>query len=64
MKSMVHLGHDLNLRVIAEGVETEQQLWHLQKEACDEIQGFFYYKPLPPDFDWKTLLAPKSSQLS
>ncbi len=39
------LGHE----VIAEGVETEGQLRFLEKIGCDEIQGYFYSKPLPPD---------------
>lgn len=48
IKSIIHMSHSLNMKVIAEGVETEEQLLFLQKEKCDEIQGFYYSKPLHP----------------
>lgn len=43
---MIHLAKRLGLRVIAEGVETTTQLNFLKDEDCDEIQGYYYYKPL------------------
>lgn len=46
MNAMIQLGHDLNLRVIAEGVETKEQLSHLVEPKCDGIQGYYFYKPL------------------
>ncbi len=45
--AIITLGHNLRLKVIAEGVETEDQLRFLQLLRCDEIQGYFYSKPLP-----------------
>ncbi|MYL34776.1 EAL domain-containing protein [Pontibacillus yanchengensis] len=48
IKSIIHMSHSLNMKVIAEGVETEEQLHFLQEEECDEMQGFYYSKPLPP----------------
>jgi diguanylate cyclase (GGDEF)-like protein/PAS domain S-box-containing protein len=45
--SIVSLAHNLRLRVIAEGVETEAQLAYLQKHDCDEMQGFYFSRPLP-----------------
>lgn len=43
---MIHLAKRLGLKIIAEGVETEVQLGFLRAENCDEIQGYYYYKPL------------------
>jgi len=47
--AIVTLAHNLRLRVVAEGVETEDQLRFLQLLRCDEIQGYFFSKPLPAD---------------
>jgi EAL domain-containing protein (putative c-di-GMP-specific phosphodiesterase class I) len=42
----------LNLRVIAEGVEKKLQLDFLRNGECDEMQGYFFSKPIPPaDFE-------------
>lgn len=45
-KAIIALGHSLNLRVIAEGVETKQQLDFLLKQGCDAMQGYFISMPL------------------
>lgn len=45
--AVINLGHSLNLAVIAEGVENQAQLELLREMGCDEIQGYFYSKPLP-----------------
>jgi EAL domain-containing protein (putative c-di-GMP-specific phosphodiesterase class I) len=47
--TMVSLAHSLHLKVVAEGVETEQQAAVLQRLGCDEMQGYLYSKPLPPE---------------
>jgi diguanylate cyclase (GGDEF)-like protein len=46
-KTIVAMAHNLNLRVIAEGVETEGQLSSLRVYGCDEMQGFYFSRPLP-----------------
>ncbi|WP_051359322.1 EAL domain-containing protein [Paucisalibacillus globulus] len=48
VKSIIHMSHSLNMKVIAEGVETLEQLNFLANERCDEMQGYYYSKPLPP----------------
>jgi diguanylate cyclase (GGDEF)-like protein len=47
--AIITLAHNLRLKVIAEGVETEDQLRFLQLLRCDEIQGYFFSKPLPSE---------------
>jgi EAL domain-containing protein (putative c-di-GMP-specific phosphodiesterase class I) len=47
VKSTILLGQDLGLDVIAEGVETEQQLNFLQNNNCKLFQGYFFSRPLP-----------------
>jgi diguanylate cyclase (GGDEF)-like protein/PAS domain S-box-containing protein len=45
--TIISIGRQLRHRVIAEGVETIEQLEHLRKAGCDEVQGYLYAKPLP-----------------
>ena len=47
-QAIVHLGHALGMQVVAEGVETVQEDALLRQQGCDEIQGYFYSRPLMP----------------
>lgn len=45
--AMINLAHNLNLEVVAEGVESEEQLALLRAFGCDQVQGFLVSRPLP-----------------
>nr|WP_243423750.1 GGDEF domain-containing phosphodiesterase [Anaerotignum lactatifermentans] len=47
VRAMIQVGHELGMTILAEGVETEEQVYALQKMNCDVIQGFHFYVPLP-----------------
>lgn len=49
VNAIIAMAHALNIKTIAEGVETKKQLHFLQKAGCDEYQGYYYSEPLPPD---------------
>ena len=55
VSSTIILAHNLGLSVVAEGVEDAQQLALLQDLDCDEIQGYYFSRPLPAD-DFSKLL--------
>ena len=46
---IISLAHSLNLQVIAEGVETQEQLTFLRDHRCNEIQGYYFSRPVPAD---------------
>lgn len=48
-KAIIAMGKTLSLTVVAEGVETEEQVEFLRSHACDEIQGFHFSKPVAPE---------------
>lgn len=45
--AIISMAHDLGLRVVAEGVEIPEQLAFLRRQGCDEMQGYYFSKPLP-----------------
>jgi EAL domain-containing protein (putative c-di-GMP-specific phosphodiesterase class I) len=47
VKMVLSLARSLNLKTVAEGVETEKQLAFMRNEGCDEMQGYLFSKPLP-----------------
>lgn len=49
VKTIIGLARNLNMRVIAEGAETEEEVRILRDMGCDYCQGFWFSKPLPPD---------------
>lgn len=49
VSAIIHMARSLGLQTIAEGVETITQLNYLQEQGCDEIQGYYYSKPLLPE---------------
>ena len=53
------MGETLGLTVVAEGVETIEQLNHLKDQSCDEMQGFYFSKPVVAE-QFAELLRSKS----
>lgn len=49
VKTVIAMAHQLKLEVIAEGVETKDHLLFLQRNLCNEAQGYLFSKPLPPN---------------
>jgi len=55
--AIIAMGKSLSLTVVAQGVETKDQAEFLRTHACDELQGFYFKKPLPADQFTKLLFA-------
>jgi len=49
VRKTIELGHELGMCVVAEGVETREQLDLLRQSGCDCAQGYFFSRPLPPE---------------
>jgi diguanylate cyclase (GGDEF)-like protein/PAS domain S-box-containing protein len=47
VRAVIDLGHGLEMSIVAEGVETQEQLGFLSEEGCDAVQGYFIGKPFP-----------------
>ena len=47
IRAVIGLGHGLDVPIVAEGVETQEQLAFLASESCDQVQGYFIGKPPP-----------------
>lgn len=58
VRAIIALAKSLNIQVIAEGVETEEQLLFLRQQQCHMVQGYFYSKPLPKEQFEKRFLRP------
>lgn len=62
VSAIIAMSKSLALRVVAEGVEKLEQLEFLKENSCDEIQGFYYSRPLPAADFWQLLQEKKRSQ--
>jgi len=60
---ILNLARSLDLEVIIEGVETKEQADYVREKGCDEIQGFYYYKPMPPQQIEKLLQEMDENQM-
>ena len=58
VSTIINLAHSLKLKVVAEGVETEEQSRLLRLLGCDEMQGFLFSKPVPTEIFEAKFLAP------
>ena len=47
VKSVIALAHNMKMSVVAEGVENAEQLAFLREHGCDQMQGYFFSKPVP-----------------
>ncbi len=56
-RAIISIGHSLDLKVVAEGVETEAQLDYLRRHGCDEVQGYYFSRPVASDAFRKLLDA-------
>ncbi|MBS4192971.1 EAL domain-containing protein [Bacillus sp. FJAT-49705] len=61
VKAITLLAHELNLKVVAEGIETKEVINVLEEIGCDEIQGFYVSKPLPKN-EFENLIKQKTNQ--
>ena len=61
VSAIIQLGRSLNLNIIAEGVETQEQLAFLKQQGCEEGQGYYFSKALPAD-SFARLLRAQASQ--
>jgi len=63
VSTIINLAHALKLKVVAEGVETEEQARLLRLLNCDEMQGYLFSKPIPSqEFERLFLIQPAGLQ--
>jgi diguanylate cyclase (GGDEF)-like protein/PAS domain S-box-containing protein len=64
VSSIISLAHSLRIEVIAEGVETAEQLAYLREHGCEQVQGFYFSQPLPAEELYAILVAEKDASLA
>lgn len=64
VKTIIQMAHTLDMKVVAEGVETREQLIFLRDNHCDSIQGYYFSKPVPAEEFTKLLQSKKSLSIS
>ena len=47
LKHIIDMANELGVKIIAEGIETSEQVEFLRKQGCQMVQGYYYFKPLP-----------------
>jgi EAL domain-containing protein (putative c-di-GMP-specific phosphodiesterase class I) len=62
VSTIISLAHALKLKVVAEGVETEEQSHLLRLLGCEEMQGFLFSKPVPGEIFESKFLAPPPAE--
>jgi EAL domain-containing protein (putative c-di-GMP-specific phosphodiesterase class I) len=62
VRAVVGLGHSLGIRTCAEGVETPAQFAFLEGEGCDEVQGYYFSRPVPAAELAPLLAAPAAAR--
>ncbi|MCO6403193.1 EAL domain-containing protein [Aurantimonas endophytica] len=62
--AVIELGRALDLNIVAEGVETEEQLAILAGRRCDEIQGYLFARPLPAAEAMRQIPADIAAQIA
>jgi EAL domain-containing protein (putative c-di-GMP-specific phosphodiesterase class I) len=62
VKAVISLAHSLEMNIIAEGVETEEQMAYLQKQGCNDMQGYLYSPPVPAEEMTKFLANEKEGE--
>jgi diguanylate cyclase (GGDEF)-like protein/PAS domain S-box-containing protein len=63
VQTIIALGHKLGMRIVAEGVESEEQREYLHRLRCDELQGFYFSKAVPAA-DFAALLSDSTTDLA
>ena len=64
LEQVVSMANKLELGLLAEGVETKEQIELLESIGCDQVQGYYYAKPMPEDEFFKLLLEQEHRNIS